>query len=110
MGEGAPVRWVNKTRKDRFAVQLAAFVRVLTGRDSHLAREPRFPRAIPLFRARTRSRCDRDFPRFADPYFETRERFASFVLERSAARGPSIFALGATTTLMTSEGGWFIAD
>jgi len=63
MGEGAPVRVGNKTRKYRFAVQLAAPVRVLTGHvDFALAREPRFPRAIPGFRARTRSRCVWIFP------------------------------------------------
>lgn len=51
MGEGAPVRWVIKNAKYRFAVQLAAPVRVLTG---------------PFFRSRTRtalSSRDSGFPR-----------------------------------------------
>ena len=106
MGEGAPVRGEIKA-KHRFAIQLAAPVRVLTGRDSRLAREPRFS-AFP--RANAVEIAIAIFSRFGDPYFETGTSFASFVPKRSAVLWACIFALGATTTLMTSEGGWFIAD
>ena len=120
MGEGAPVRWVIKRKvpfrrpagssrpRADWAVFRSRTRTALSSRDSG------FPRANAVemrvdFSERD-SRCDGDFSRFANPYFENGSRLASFVRKRSAVSPVPIFALGATTTLMTSEGGWFIAD